>query len=452
VYIQNQATANLYYYTPYQPNAASLRAGYGEGDGCSTYGNRNFYQYFNDWFGSTQYIATDTAFVDVSTSSASPAYSVFASDIVWLTNTGITNGWMLPDGSKEYRPSAAVTRDVLAALLYRLAGQPEFSPPNVSPFEDVPTGYTFYKEITWLASSGISEGWQTADQSREFRPTEPVTRDVFAAFLYRVAQSPSFSAPADSPFIDVGVDHVFYDEIAWLAERGISAGWSVGAGEEFRPSVVVTRDVIAAFLHRLHGYLNGFADVASSVSAPTYSVFAPQIAWLSATGISTGWATDSGQREYRPAQTVTRDVMAAFLYRLAGQPAFSQPSKSPFVDVPTDYVFYKEITWLASTGVSTGWLVGSNVEFRPTAPVTRDVMAAFLYRFAGAPAFTAPPTSPFVDVSQDHPFFKDMSWLASTKISTGWATDGIAEFRPSAPVTRDVMAAFLDRLQRLLDE
>lgn len=54
VYIQNQATANLYYYTPYQPNAAAIRAGYGEGDGCSSYGNRNFYQYFTDWFGSTQ--------------------------------------------------------------------------------------------------------------------------------------------------------------------------------------------------------------------------------------------------------------------------------------------------------------------------------------------------------------------------------------------------------------
>ncbi|KRA22508.1 hypothetical protein ASD65_17110 [Microbacterium sp. Root61] len=53
VRIQNQATANLYYYTPYQPNAASIRAGYGEGDGCSSYGNRNFFQYFNDWFGST---------------------------------------------------------------------------------------------------------------------------------------------------------------------------------------------------------------------------------------------------------------------------------------------------------------------------------------------------------------------------------------------------------------
>ena len=54
VYIQNKATAGLYYYTPYQPNAAALRAGYGEGDGCSAYGNRNFYNYFTDWFGSTQ--------------------------------------------------------------------------------------------------------------------------------------------------------------------------------------------------------------------------------------------------------------------------------------------------------------------------------------------------------------------------------------------------------------
>ncbi|MGA1827654.1 MAG: hypothetical protein WAZ28_05330, partial [Microbacterium sp.] len=54
VYVQNQATANLYYYTPYQPNAAAIRAGYGEGDGCSSYGNRNFFQYFSDWFGATQ--------------------------------------------------------------------------------------------------------------------------------------------------------------------------------------------------------------------------------------------------------------------------------------------------------------------------------------------------------------------------------------------------------------
>jgi hypothetical protein len=51
--IVNRATQALYDYTPYQPNAAALAAGYGTGDGCSSYGNRNFYLYFNDWFGTT---------------------------------------------------------------------------------------------------------------------------------------------------------------------------------------------------------------------------------------------------------------------------------------------------------------------------------------------------------------------------------------------------------------
>ncbi|WP_263118992.1 hypothetical protein [Cellulomonas sp. RIT-PI-Y] len=54
VYIQNQATASLYNYTPYQPNSAALAAGYGTGNSCSSYGNRNFWNYFTDWFGSTQ--------------------------------------------------------------------------------------------------------------------------------------------------------------------------------------------------------------------------------------------------------------------------------------------------------------------------------------------------------------------------------------------------------------
>ena len=54
VYIQNQATANLYYYTPYQPNRRGARGGVRRGRRLLGYGNRNFYNYFIDWFGSTQ--------------------------------------------------------------------------------------------------------------------------------------------------------------------------------------------------------------------------------------------------------------------------------------------------------------------------------------------------------------------------------------------------------------
>lgn len=53
VNIENRATAALYNYTPYQPNQAALNNLYGTGDGCSSYGNRNFWRYFSDWFGAT---------------------------------------------------------------------------------------------------------------------------------------------------------------------------------------------------------------------------------------------------------------------------------------------------------------------------------------------------------------------------------------------------------------
>ncbi len=52
VTIANKATAALYYYTPYQPNAAALGNLRGLGDTCSTYGNRNFWVFYSDWFGS----------------------------------------------------------------------------------------------------------------------------------------------------------------------------------------------------------------------------------------------------------------------------------------------------------------------------------------------------------------------------------------------------------------
>lgn len=51
VFIENQATQGLYYYTPYVPNAAALANLNGTGDSCSAYGNRNFWRLFWQWFG-----------------------------------------------------------------------------------------------------------------------------------------------------------------------------------------------------------------------------------------------------------------------------------------------------------------------------------------------------------------------------------------------------------------
>ena len=63
VFIQSSATAGLYNYTPYRPNQAALINLYGQGDDCSSYGNRNFWVYFTDWFGSTTVSPAATSFV-----------------------------------------------------------------------------------------------------------------------------------------------------------------------------------------------------------------------------------------------------------------------------------------------------------------------------------------------------------------------------------------------------
>ena len=86
VYIKNQATANLYNYTPYRPNIAALAAGWGTGDACSTYGNRNFYNYYVSWFapdaskasGAPAQVSacTNPATADVSTRSGSATVNV----------------------------------------------------------------------------------------------------------------------------------------------------------------------------------------------------------------------------------------------------------------------------------------------------------------------------------------------------------------------------------------
>ncbi|MFZ2275599.1 MAG: hypothetical protein WAV68_01375 [Candidatus Nanogingivalis sp.] len=54
VNIKNRATSALYRYTPYQPNKSAISAGWGQGDQCGAYGNRNFWLFFTTWFGETQ--------------------------------------------------------------------------------------------------------------------------------------------------------------------------------------------------------------------------------------------------------------------------------------------------------------------------------------------------------------------------------------------------------------
>ena len=60
VYLENIATTSLYIYTPYTPNDGALRNYPGTAE-CGSYGNRNFYMYFKEWFGDTHNISATKA-------------------------------------------------------------------------------------------------------------------------------------------------------------------------------------------------------------------------------------------------------------------------------------------------------------------------------------------------------------------------------------------------------
>ncbi|MBG6178918.1 S8 family serine peptidase [Arthrobacter sp. CAN_A1] len=174
--------------------------------------------------------------------------------INWLADQGLTTGY--EDGT--YRPLASINRDAMAAFLYRLAGEPAFADPTTSPFTDVPTTDLFYTEIAWMESVGLAEGYEEANGTVTFRRLAPVNRDAMAAFMNRFAglycnigDAADYTAPQVAPFPDVPVNDQFHREISWMAENGITTGFSDGEFKRLQP---VARDAMAAFIERLDGY------------------------------------------------------------------------------------------------------------------------------------------------------------------------------------------------------
>ncbi len=180
-----------------------------------------------------------------------------------------------------------------------------------------------------------------------------------------------------------------------------------------------------------------FADV------PAANQFCADITWLADEGVTTGYADGT----FRPTSQVTRQSMAAYLYRMSGSPDGADPTCAiaPFSDVQVDHPFCGEIAWLADSGITGGFLDGT---FRPDATVTRQSTAAFLYRMAGASAGEDPACvdAAFSDVPVEQPFCGEIDWLADNDVVEGYA-DG--SFRPGVPVSRQAMAAFLQRFQIL---
>lgn len=159
-----------------------------------------------------------------------------------------------------------------------------------------------------------------------------------------------------------------------------------------------------------------------------------QISWLASTKVTTGY--DDGS--YKPTASITRQAMAAFLYRLAtGNNKAPACSTAPFNDVSPNHPFCGEINWMKQAGLTTGYDDGG---FHPGAQITRQAIAAQLHRLK-VEGISCPAGS-FPDIA-DNPFQKEIEWLAGCKVAAGYS-DG--SFGPGRDVTRGAMATFLFRM------
>jgi subtilisin-like proprotein convertase family protein len=177
---------------------------------------------------------------------------------------------------------------------------------SLAPFSDVPASHPFCTEIKWMSRAGISDGFGDGT----YRPTSPVTRQAMAAFMARAGDA-SLTACASPPFSDVPTTNPFCREIQWMNAAGISTGFSDGT---FRPSLVVTRQAMAAFLSRLVGATLSPCTSAPFTDVPQSHPFCKEIAWLRASGVSTGFSDGT----YRPTAVVSRQAMSAFIQRVSG--------------------------------------------------------------------------------------------------------------------------------------
>ena len=173
-----------------------------------------------------------------------------------------------------------------------------------------------------------------------------------------------------------------------------------------------------------------FNDVAAN------STFAADIAYVSQKGLMSG----VGGGNFNPQAPVTRGQLVTILYRLEGQPAVSGVG---FSDVAAGSYCEKAVKWAAATGITTG---GNDGLFKPNAPITREQLATFLYRYnrhKGYFTFSLADLSTFPDVGSVSSYAKDaLSWANGAKLVNG-TSDG--RLNPSGGATRGQAAAILHR-------
>ena len=123
---------------------------------------------------------------------------------------------------------------------------------------------------------------------------------------------------------------------------------------------------------------------------------------------------DGKDGNFMPQENMTRAVLVAALYRLAGSP--EQTRENPFTDVADDAWYADAVIWAAEQGIVTGI---SPTTFQPDGSVTREQLAAILYRYDGGDGVRGDLTSYPDSTAVSTYAVPGLAWAVKTGIVTG---------------------------------
>lgn len=174
-----------------------------------------------------------------------------------------------------------------------------------------------------------------------------------------------------------------------------------------------------------------FADVSGS------DWFYNDVRYVYEKGIMDGTGID----RFSPNAPLTRAMIVTILYRMAGSPSVS--GSSDFTDVAAGKWFAKAVAWAAANGIVNGY--GDSL-FGPNDPVTREQLAAILYRYAVYGGMTAVTLEEnlgsFADTAQLSAYaIQAMNWAVGQGLINGSGSNLV----PKAQATRAQVAAIIHR-------
>ena len=130
------------------------------------------------------------------------------------------HGLMAGTSATTFAPDVTTSRAMIATILWRMAGSPVVN--YAMTYTDVAQGQWYSEAVRWATSEGIVGGYGNG----LFGTNDPITREQFAAMLYRFAQEQGYDVS-----IGENTNILSYTDVADLSEYAISAmQWAVGAG------------------------------------------------------------------------------------------------------------------------------------------------------------------------------------------------------------------------------